>query len=68
MGNIFAYAVDFYGIKFIYFSAQLTSVSWIVIGLILLCIIIILGFYIFKQFKDNEEENEDINLGERKKV
>jgi hypothetical protein len=68
MGIISGFGVKFYGIEFIYFSAQLSSVSWIVIGSILLCLIVVLGFYIFKQFKDDDKcsEAEDINLGNKK--
>lgn len=68
MGIISVFGAKFYGIQFLYISAQLSSVSWIIIGPILLCIIAIIGFYIFKQFKDDEKclEFEDIKLGNKK--
>ncbi len=68
MGNINIFGAKIFGVEFIYCSAQLSSVSWIVIGPILFCIIAILGFFIFKQFKDDGKcsETEDINFGNKK--
>ena len=69
MGTISGFFFKFAGAEVMYFTAQLTTVSWVIVGPILFCIIVVLGFYIFKQFtKDEKVEDEDIKLGKKKGV
>ena len=66
MGNIYGAGFSAFGIKFLFVSAKLTSVSWIVVGLIVVCILLVLGFYIYKHYSNVESETEDIRLGGKK--
>ena len=77
MGTISGFFAEYSGMKMLSFSAQLTTVSCAIIGPIVFLIIIVLGFYLFKQFdkdikrndKDADEDtDEDIKLGAKKGV
>jgi uncharacterized membrane protein YukC len=66
MGNIYGAGFSLFGINFWFVSAKLTSVSWIVVGLIVVCTLLVLGFYIYKHFSNDGSETEDIRLGGKK--
>ena len=76
MGTTSGVIFKFCGIEFTFFSAQISTVSWFIIGPILFCVIVVFGFYVFKQLtkKDKVEEeedddtDEDLNLGENNGV
>ena len=77
MGTISGFFAEYSGMKMLSFSAQLTTVSCAIIGPIVFLIIIVLGFYLYKQFDKDikindkdayEDTDEDIKLGAKKGV
>lgn len=79
MGTISGFFAEYSGMKMLSFSAQLTTVSCAIIGPVVFLIIIVLGFYLYKQFDkdikrndkdedENEDTDEDIKLGAKKGV
>ena len=77
MGTISGFFAEYSGMKMLSFSAQLTTVSCAIIGPIVFLIIIVLGFYLYKQFDKDikrndkdayEDKDEDIKLGAKKGV
>ena len=68
MGNISAFIIKSTNLEILKFTANFSLVAGVIFGCFLFCIIIILGFYIYKSYKIDEKysEAENIKLGENK--
>ncbi len=71
MGTINAIFGSAFGATLGYLSIEISTVSCLMIGSILICLIIVLGFIALKALGNNENEmsyyrNEDLNLGENR--
>ena len=59
MGNIIAFGVSIGALKIICFSAKFSAISSIILGLIIILLIIIAGFLIFRYFINDSRGSLD---------